>query len=72
VGREEDRPPGDRGLPGQDQLADRARGWDEDGIGRAIRVVAAADAAIKGKAHDASYALEKMVLDVVRARPQRP
>jgi DNA polymerase-3 subunit delta len=55
-----------------DILRDQARGWDEDGIGRAIRVVAAADAAIKGKAHDASYALEKMVLDVVRARPQRP
>jgi DNA polymerase-3 subunit delta len=35
-------------------------------------VVAAADAEIKGKAHDASYALEKMVLDIVRARPQRP
>jgi DNA polymerase-3 subunit delta len=34
-------------------------------------VVAAADADIKGKAHDAAYALEKMVLDVVRSRPHR-
>jgi DNA polymerase-3 subunit delta len=54
-----------------DILRDQARGWDEDGIARAIRVVATADAEIKGKAHDASYALEKMVLGVVRARPQR-
>jgi DNA polymerase-3 subunit delta len=54
-----------------DILRDQARGWDERGIARAIRVVAAADAEIKGKAHDASYALEKMVLDVVHARPRR-
>ena len=54
-----------------DRLRGQSRGWDEAGIARAIRVVAAADAEIKGKAHDASYALEKMVLEVVRARPQR-
>ena len=55
-----------------DILRDQARGWDEGGIARAIRVVAAADAEIKGKSHDASYALEKMVLDIVRSRPRRP
>jgi DNA polymerase-3 subunit delta len=54
-----------------DILRDQARGWDEGGIARAIRVVAAADADIKGRAHDASYALEKMVLEIVRARPRR-
>jgi DNA polymerase-3 subunit delta len=54
-----------------DILRDQARGWDEGGIARAIRVVAAADAEIKGRSHDASYALEKMVLDIVRARPRR-
>lgn len=54
-----------------DRLRSQSRGWDEAGIARAIRVVAAADAEIKGKAHDASYALEKMVLEVVRARPAR-
>jgi DNA polymerase-3 subunit delta len=61
------------GVPGWklDILRDQARGWDDDGLGRAIRVVAAADADIKGRAHDPSYALEKMVLDVVRARPRR-
>jgi DNA polymerase-3 subunit delta len=55
-----------------DIVRDQARGWDEGGIARAIRVVAAADAQIKGKAHDPAYALEKMVLDVVRSRPRRP
>jgi DNA polymerase-3 subunit delta len=54
-----------------DILRDQARGWDEDGIGRAIRLVATADAEIKGMAHDPSYALEKMVLEIVRARPAR-
>ncbi len=53
-------------------LREQAHGWDDAGIARAIRVVAAADADIKGKAHDASYSLEKMVLDIVRARSQRP
>jgi DNA polymerase-3 subunit delta len=53
-----------------DILRDQARGWDEPGIARAIRVVAAADADVKGKAHDASYSLEKMVLDIVRCRPR--
>jgi DNA polymerase-3 subunit delta len=53
-----------------DRLRAQARGWDDDGIARAIRVVAAADAAIKGRSHDPSYALEKMVLDIVSARPR--
>jgi DNA polymerase-3 subunit delta len=55
-----------------DVLRDQARGWDEGGIARAIRVVAAADDEIKGKSHDAAYALEKKVLDIDRARPRRP
>ena len=61
------------GVPGWKlrTLREQAHGWDEAAIARAIRVVAAADAEIKGKAHDAPYALERMVLDIVRARPQR-
>ena len=54
-----------------DVLRRQANGWDADGLGRAIRCVARADADIKGQASDAAYALEKMVLDVVRARPSR-
>lgn len=61
------------GVPGWklDTLRGQARGWDADGIGRAIRTVAQADAAVKGAASDPAYALEKMVLDVVRARSAR-
>jgi DNA polymerase-3 subunit delta len=51
-----------------DQLRRQSHGWDDDGLGRAIRVVARADADVKGQASDPSYALEKMVLDVVRSR----
>jgi DNA polymerase-3 subunit delta len=51
-----------------DQLRRQSHGWDDDGLGRAIRVVARADADVKGQASDPSYALEKLVLDVVRSR----
>ncbi|ROR91603.1 DNA polymerase III subunit delta [Nocardioides aurantiacus] len=54
-----------------DVLRRQSHGWDADGVGRAIRSVARADADVKGQASDAAYALEKMVLDVVRARPRR-
>jgi DNA polymerase-3 subunit delta len=54
-----------------DTLRRQSHGWDDDGVGRAIRAVARADADVKGQASDPAYALEKMVLDVVRARPAR-
>ena len=54
-----------------DSIRRQSHGWDASGVARAIRTVARADADIKGQASDPSYALEKMVLDVVRARPQR-
>lgn len=54
-----------------DVLRRQSHGWDADGVGRAIRSVARADADVKGQASDAAYALERMVLDVVRARPRR-
>ena len=61
------------GVPGWklDILRDQSRGWDEPGLARAIRLVATADAEIKGQAHDAAYALEKLVLEIVRSRPAR-
>jgi DNA polymerase III subunit delta len=52
-------------------LRRQSRGWQDRGIGLAIRAVARADAQIKGQASDASYALEKMVLDIVAARRTR-
>ena len=45
-------------------IRDQSRGWSEAAISRAIRTVAQADADIKGRAHDASYTLERMVLTV--------
>ena len=61
------------GVPGWklDTHRRQSHGWDLDGVGRAIHTVARTDADIKGRASDASYSLEKMVLDVVRARPRR-
>jgi len=49
-------------------IREQARGWDERGLATAIRAVARADAEVKGAAADASYALERMVLTVTRAR----
>lgn len=54
-----------------DTLRRQSHGWDADSVGRAIRTVARADADIKGRASDPAYALERMVLDVVSARPRR-
>lgn len=49
-------------------LREQARGWSEDGLGQAVRVVAEADAQVKGAASDASYALERLVLRVTALR----
>ncbi|MCW2710865.1 MAG: polymerase delta subunit [Marmoricola sp.] len=54
-----------------DTLRRQSHGWDDEGVGRAIRSVARADADVKGQASDPSYALERMVLEVARARPAR-
>lgn len=61
------------GVPGWklDVVRDQARGWSETGVSRALRLAAEADAEIKGKAHDPAYALERLVLGVVRARSER-
>ena len=45
-------------------IRDQSRGWSEAGIARAIRLIAQADADIKGAASDASYTLERLVLTV--------
>ena len=45
--------------------------WSTDGLTRAIRAIAQADADIKGAAHDASYTLERLVLTVAALRDAR-
>ena len=57
-------------------IRDQSRGWSDAGLARAIRAVAQADADIKGAASDASYTLERLVLDrrrrcATRAEPGR-
>jgi DNA polymerase-3 subunit delta len=49
-------------------IRDQSRGWTDRGIAQAIRVVAQADADIKGAASDASYTLERMVLTITGLR----
>ncbi|MDR0990169.1 MAG: DNA polymerase III subunit delta [Propionibacteriaceae bacterium] len=53
-----------------DQIARQARPWSEPAVARAIRVVAQADADIKGAAGDPDYALERAVLTITRLRGQ--
>ena len=54
-----------------DKARTAARGWSEVGLAAAMTVVAQVNAAVKGIAADADYALEKAVLDLSRARALR-
>ena len=51
-----------------DVVRRQLRGWDGDGIAAAIRVVAWADAEVKGAGGDPEYALEKAVVTVSTSR----
>jgi DNA polymerase-3 subunit delta len=52
-------------------VRDQSRSWNPEGIAAAVRAVAVADADIKGRAHDASYTLERLVLTVAGLRESR-
>ena len=49
-------------------MRSQARGWDQAGLATALKVVAVADADVKGAADDTAYALERAVLGVSRLR----
>jgi DNA polymerase III subunit delta len=49
-------------------MRSQARGWDQSGLAMALKVIAAADADVKGAAGDTAYALERAVLSVSRLR----
>ncbi|MDU4681178.1 MAG: DNA polymerase III subunit delta, partial [Cutibacterium avidum] len=49
-------------------LNKQARSWSKAGAAKAIRLVSTCDAAVKGAAVDADYALESMLIDVEKAR----
>jgi DNA polymerase-3 subunit delta len=51
-----------------DLLRRQARGWSPEGVARALTVAAAADAAVKGGAVSAEYALERALVDIGAAR----
>jgi DNA polymerase-3 subunit delta len=46
----------------------QARGWEREGLTKAIQLVAAVNAEVKGTAADAEYALERTVLALCAAR----
>ena len=52
-------------------VRDQLRGWDDTGLGTAVRAVAVADAEVKGAGADAAYSLERMVLTISAARTGR-
>lgn len=49
-------------------LAKTSRNWQQGGVAEAIRLVAIADGEVKGAATDPEFALERMVLGVLRLR----
>ena len=49
-------------------LREQSRGWTDQGLARAVRAIAQADADVKGAASDASYALERLVLTITGLR----
>lgn len=53
------------------KLHTQARGWSEQGIGRAVRAVAQADADLKGAASDPAYTMERLVLTLAAFRDAR-
>ncbi len=51
-----------------DSVRRQLRGWDGDGIARAIQAVARADAVVKGAGGDPAYALEQALVTVSTSR----
>jgi len=59
-------------APWQVERAQRdLQGWDDEGLGRCITVLAETDAAVKGGGRDPVYSLERMVT-LISARGQHP
>jgi DNA polymerase III subunit delta len=54
-----------------DRVRRQLPGWTPEGVATALRVVAEADAQVKGEAASASYALERAVRRIVNARDPR-
>ena len=50
------------------EFSSASRNWQSGGVAKAITLIAVGDAEVKGAATDADYALERMVLGVLRLR----
>ncbi|MGD0064350.1 MAG: DNA polymerase III subunit delta [Streptosporangiaceae bacterium] len=55
-----------------DRVRQQLRGWQPQGIARALHAVAEADAQVKGEASSAGYALERAVRRIVASRAGEP
>ena len=54
------------------EIVQRSRDWTPRGLASSLKLVAEADAAVKGQAADPSFALERMVMGVAGLRGRRP
>ncbi|MDO5534241.1 MAG: DNA polymerase III subunit delta [Propionibacteriaceae bacterium] len=54
------------------EVVARSRSWTPRGLASALQQVAVADAAVKGQAADAAFALERLVIAVTELRGRRP
>jgi DNA polymerase-3 subunit delta len=69
-GRSSEALAGQLGLPPWkiDRVRRQLNGWNGDGVARALRAVAEADAQVKGEGASAGYALERAVCSIVACR----
>lgn len=51
-----------------DRVKQQLRGWNPDGVSRALRAIAEADAQVKGEGSSPPYALERAIRAIVAAR----
>lgn len=54
------------------EILQRSREWTPRGLASSLQLVAVADAAVKGQAADAAFALERLVIGVTGMRGRRP
>jgi DNA polymerase III subunit delta len=69
-GRSSEALAGELGLPPWkiDRVRRQLNGWSPEGVGRALRAVAEADAQVKGEGASAGYALERAICGIVACR----
>ena len=51
-----------------DNSRKRARGWNEEHLGKAIRIIADADAAVKGESRTPEAAIDLCIMEIARIR----